>query len=222
MELTNNMKKKQRGFTLIEMLVTITLLGILMTITTEMFVRVLSVANRAKLQSEIKNNAEASIAQFERIIRNAYRVEGVRTLSTYGGIWPPVITTVNANTLANCNSTASAGCEIILQNAVDSVNRYTRINFYRGNNTNNGTIRVASSTSETATDVLTAPETIITNANNRSGVNLTAYTIDTFIPTDNPAMIRISFELAQPVGTGRRTNELETNNYTTVLTLRNY
>lgn len=238
------MKSKQRGFTLIEMLVAITLVGILITITTEMFVRVMRVANRARIQAEIKNNAESSIAQLERVIRNASKFEGARTKTTAGDPWSS-LTTVSPSSAWACDSTTISACELVFQNALDAQNRYTKIAFYKevtntasacptdifaqqylGNKSCNGSLRIASRNDVTVTDFLSstspAPETTLTNVNIRSGVNVTAFQLQAFQRSNLPFMFRISFTLTQPIATGNRATELESNNYTTVLTLRNY
>ena len=67
-------------------------------------------------------------------------------------------------------------------------------------------------------------ESIITNFNLRSGVNMSAFSLKAYAPANNPPIIEIKFTLAQPVAIRNTNNpyETESNAYTTVLSLRNY
>lgn len=62
---------RQKGFTLIEVLVVIFLLGVVLVIGVNLFFSILKGASKAEITKEVKQNGDYAIAVMERMIRNA-------------------------------------------------------------------------------------------------------------------------------------------------------
>jgi prepilin-type N-terminal cleavage/methylation domain-containing protein len=69
-----NSQFKNRGFTLVEMLVTIAILALMGAILTEVFVRSLRANNKARVLSVIKQNGQTAFESIDKALRNADRV----------------------------------------------------------------------------------------------------------------------------------------------------
>jgi prepilin-type N-terminal cleavage/methylation domain-containing protein len=126
--------KKQQGFTLIEMLIAITLIGITVTMTTDIFARLLRVANKTTLQAEIKRNSEIISSQLERILRNAQEIKlvGTKTIDQTGSKWKWERYDFITNNWSDCDQGANvAACGIIVKNPSDAPQQFTKIVFHK-------------------------------------------------------------------------------------------
>lgn len=66
--------KKNKGFTLIEILVTVGVLGIIAAFGTQMFLSILRNSKKTQVLTEIKQNGDYAINVMERMIRNAEKI----------------------------------------------------------------------------------------------------------------------------------------------------
>jgi prepilin-type N-terminal cleavage/methylation domain-containing protein len=76
------MIKNQQGFTLIEILVVIAIIGILTGITSDIFIQIIRGSNKANVVTEIKQNGDNILNQLERTIRNAEEITAVGSTDT--------------------------------------------------------------------------------------------------------------------------------------------
>lgn len=126
----SSITKKQRGFTLIEMVIAIGLIGVIGVITTEMFSRIILLSKKTSIESEIKRNSETVLAQLERVVRNANQIEqlGIKPVhadsndtmwdfQTLPGLW-------QCDTASIPNP---AECGMIVRNSEDNTSLYTKI-----------------------------------------------------------------------------------------------
>ncbi len=67
--------KKEKGFTLIEILMVVFLLGIIVVIGSNLFFSILKGASKAEITKEVKQNGDYALAVMERHLRNASSVE---------------------------------------------------------------------------------------------------------------------------------------------------
>jgi len=67
-------KKDKDGFTLIEMLVVVTVLGVIVVLVTEILFTIVRSANKSRLTTDAKQNGEYALAVMSKMIRNAKTV----------------------------------------------------------------------------------------------------------------------------------------------------
>lgn len=84
------MIKNQQGFTLIEILVVISIIGILTAITADIFIQIIRGSNKANIVTEIKQNGDNILNQLERVIRNA---EEVTAMGSTNDSWTTISST---------------------------------------------------------------------------------------------------------------------------------
>ena len=63
--------KKQKGFTIIEIVVVVGILGVIAVIGTNMFFTVIRGSNKSKNLTTVKQNGEYALSVMERMIRNS-------------------------------------------------------------------------------------------------------------------------------------------------------
>jgi prepilin-type N-terminal cleavage/methylation domain-containing protein len=77
--------KKISGFTLIETLVVIFLLGLVLVVGSNLFFNILKGASKAEIEKEVKQNGDYAMAIMERMIKNSI-IDGVDCTSTPGSL----------------------------------------------------------------------------------------------------------------------------------------
>lgn len=82
--------KKEKGFTLIEILMVVFLLGIVVVIGSNLFFSILKGASKAEVEKEVKQNGDYAMNVMERMIRNAQNcseASGILTITNPDGNW---------------------------------------------------------------------------------------------------------------------------------------
>lgn len=170
--------KKQYGFSLIEILVVVSIIGVITTVTTGIFVQIIKSSNKANVVTEIKQNGDSVMNQIERTIRNAEDITSVGK-KKYGQSWSSTswtdkdfLTSQEVCTGGPSNTSFDV-CAIILKNQA-SIGGYTKIEIHQesdkecasapftasdqevigGNTVCNGNIRFVTDTTEAALDNL--------------------------------------------------------------------
>jgi len=73
--ITNYPRGQSGGFTLIEILVVVFLLGIVVVIGSSLFFSILKGASKAEIEKEVKQNGDYAMSVMERMIRNAQKID---------------------------------------------------------------------------------------------------------------------------------------------------
>ncbi len=121
------MINNQKGFTLIEILVVITIIGILTGITADIFIQIVRGSNKANVVTEIKQNGDNILNQLERAIRNA---EEITAFGSTADAWGPTSWTDTTTVVAPYTWTcATKYCAIILKNQ-GATGGYTKIEIH--------------------------------------------------------------------------------------------
>ncbi|MDQ3098434.1 MAG: type II secretion system GspH family protein [bacterium] len=112
------MIKNEQGFTLIEILVVIAIVGVLTGITSDIFIQIVRGSNKANVVTEIKQNGDNVLNQLERTIRNAEEITAMGGSNTS---WTTVSTSVPWIDVSSVVSPytwtcATKYCAIILKN----------------------------------------------------------------------------------------------------------
>ncbi len=135
-------RKSQKGFTLIELLVVTAILGILIGISTTVFIGILRSQNKTNVTNEVRQNAIHAIDLFERDVRDADNISssGPNTVTitkpdlteitwvctdATGGNNGLFTRTVNGGTpeeITNTNKTAGVDIECVETDGVDAFN----------------------------------------------------------------------------------------------------
>lgn len=124
------MKKfSNAGFTLIEMIVVISIMGVLGLIFTDILIQTLRGENKVKLISQVKQNGQVSLDKVTNMIRQAEKVVCVGDSGLHNA--NPADDTI---VLYRGNSNTWAGV------ATESANVYFRFRFYQATSTQNGYI----------------------------------------------------------------------------------
>ena len=197
----NNMKKNQHGFSLIEMLVVIAIIGVIAGITSDIFINIIKASNKGNVLTEVKQNGDAASNKMERILRNAEEITAIGYKRYTETFWTYIDNT-NFATEETCPDGLADECAIIVKNP-SSVGGYTKIQFNTGPDKEcnsspftsadqdttteagktlcNGNIRIVSDSGSTPVDTLKNSANdinsatigqLITNTELRSGVNL--------------------------------------------------
>ncbi|MFZ5366307.1 MAG: PilW family protein [Patescibacteria group bacterium] len=66
--------KRQNGFTLVEILVVVFLLGIIVIVGSNLFFSILKGASKAEIEKEVKQNGDYAMNVMERMVRNAQEI----------------------------------------------------------------------------------------------------------------------------------------------------
>ncbi|GIW60892.1 MAG: hypothetical protein KatS3mg087_1958 [Patescibacteria group bacterium] len=244
--------KKQQGFTLIEMLIAITLIGIIVTMTTDIFARLLRVANKTTLQAEIKRNSEIISSQLERILRNAQEIElvGTKTIGPTSSDWDWDPYDFIISSWSDCQVVNIAACGIIVENPSDAPQRFTKIVFHKevqssvydafsesvdcpssifsaNDKLDSGTQYscngyVTIDSADSADDLRTSAGASITNINLRSGISINNIIIENAKYQSRPSLFRFTYTMTEGLSAGTRITETEQSTYTTLISLRNY
>lgn len=194
------MALNQKGFSLLEILVVVSVIGIIAGITSDIFIQIIKSSNKANIITEIKQNGDAVLNQLERIIRNAEEITAIGK-KNYSGAW--VWTDAAAFSASEeCTATSDDICAIIVKNA-STTGGYTKIQINReqdrecnsapfttsdqdtstGVTLCNGNIRLVTDTTVNAVENLknqigtinaTTIGQIVTNTEKRSGVSVKA------------------------------------------------
>jgi prepilin-type N-terminal cleavage/methylation domain-containing protein len=237
------MKKKEQGFSLIEILVVIAIVGLISGITATTFINIIKASNKSNIITEIKQNGDAVTNRLERIIRNAEEISAIGA-KNYGVVgWNYTINPQNGTCDAN-------QCAIIIKNT--SANEaYTKIQFNteydRECNTApfgpadqdttlfspqivcNGNIRMMTNNGPNALVELQTTTTagqLLTNTELRSGVSvrktLNKPLIEVRTAIGKPPLVYIRFTLAQGIKASSRIDSLAEVPFESVISLRNY
>ncbi len=122
-------KNNQQGFTLIEILVVITIIGVLTGITADIFIQIVRGSNKANVVTEIKQNGDNILNQLERTIRNAEEITAMGGTNTFdwapSSAWTDVSTIVAPDTW----SCSFKYCAIIVKNQ-GATGGYTKIEIH--------------------------------------------------------------------------------------------
>jgi prepilin-type N-terminal cleavage/methylation domain-containing protein len=245
-----NMKINQKGFTLIEILVVIAIIGVVMGITSDVFIQIIKASNKANIVTEVKQNGDSVLNQLDRIIRNAEEVSAWGYKSS--GTWQWEDKSL-FDSVEKCPVTSPTPiCAIIVKNPV-TTGGYTKIEIHPEYDTEctnspfttsdqfiisgatkcNGNIRLVTDTTTAALTNLKASTPIgqvITNTEVRSGVSviptvISGTTVEFFairsVP-DKPTVITISFTLQQGIAASSRLDSLAKVPFATTLSLRSY
>jgi prepilin-type N-terminal cleavage/methylation domain-containing protein len=121
------MKLNQKGFTLIEIVVVIAIIGIVTGITSDVFIQIIKASNKANIVTEVKQNGDSVLNQLDRIIRNAEEITAAGG-KNYGQSWNSNWTTIGSATITQpCSSDI---CAFIVKNPV-STGGYTKIEIHK-------------------------------------------------------------------------------------------
>jgi len=80
---------KKTGFTIVEMMIAVTILGIITTVGSNLFFTVLRGSTKAKVLQAVKQNGGYSLSVMESMIRNARRIESYPTATDFLTILNP-------------------------------------------------------------------------------------------------------------------------------------
>jgi prepilin-type N-terminal cleavage/methylation domain-containing protein len=164
------MKINQKGFSLLEILVVVSIIGLIAGVTSDIFIQIIKSSNKANIVTEIKQNGDAVMNQLERIIRNSEEVTAIGS-KTYGGSWV-WIDSVNFSSQEECDATTADICAIILKNA-STTGGYTKIQINKEKD------RECGSSPFTTSDQESSSGTTFCNGNIRLVTNTTSGAIDT-------------------------------------------
>jgi prepilin-type N-terminal cleavage/methylation domain-containing protein len=244
----NNIKEK--GFTLLEILVVIGIIGIITGITSDIFIQIIKASNKANIVTEIKQNGDAVLNQLDRLVRNADSIAffGKRA---YGAL---SFSAFSLTSTQSCTNTTGATrdatfdvCTFITKNPQPQ-SGYTRIDFRLENEeecassslfttndkvvngavtTCNGNIQIALGTDSDLADLeLGTPSTVVpqllTNTEKQSGVSVTDFTIEVIPTTGKPTLVRFGYTLAQGIAATSRVDSKATVDFETTVSLRTY
>jgi prepilin-type N-terminal cleavage/methylation domain-containing protein len=81
------MKKKEQGFSLIEILVVVGIISVIGGITSTIFIQIIKANNKGNVITEVKQNGDLALNKIERIVRNAEEVSAFGKKSTYSDVW---------------------------------------------------------------------------------------------------------------------------------------
>lgn len=197
------MNKKEQGFSLLEMLVVIAIIGVLTGVTSDIFIQIIKGQNKGNVVTEIKQNGDIVLNKIERIVRNAEEITSIGE-KEYGVAWNINSNWTDISPTTNTISCPSSGgvntriCAIIVKNPA-SVGGYTKVEIHPekdqecGNSpfteadreqesspyNCNGNVRIITDLTNSAiTNLKTATSIgqVITNTEKRSGVSITQYT----------------------------------------------
>lgn len=192
----------QQGFSLIEILVVIAIIGVIAGVVSDIFIQIIKASNKGNVVTEIKQNGDTVLSKIERSVRNAEEITSIGR-KTYNGSWnwDNVVDFSETETCTapsdNNSGTPDDGdiCAIIIKNPASG--GYTKIQFNTERDeectqapfttsdqdtsttpfTCSGNIRIT--TDKTSADPITAlqsittPGEVITNTERRSGVSMT-------------------------------------------------
>jgi len=209
--------KKQQGFSLLEMLVVIAIIGVIAGVTSDMFMQIIKAQNKGNVVTEIKQNGDLILNKIERAVRNAEEISFIGLKSPASGgswIWRPATSFAATE---SCPSASEPICAMIVKNPA-GVGGYTKIEFHiepdrecsvppftpadqEGSGPTfscNGNVRLVTDLTNNALAALQniAPYNtvttatigqVITNTEKRSGVSLIQSLIDPTTPTPAPA-----------------------------------
>jgi prepilin-type N-terminal cleavage/methylation domain-containing protein len=245
-----HMKLKEKGFTLIEILVVIAIIGVIAGITSDIFVQVIKASNKANITTEIKQNGDSVLNQIDRLVRNADSVVffGKRA---YGALTFSALSLASTqsctNTIKATRDTTFDICTLIVKNPQPQ-GGYTRLDLrlekeeecatsalfttndkvISGSNTEcNGNIQIAIGSDSDLSDLqLGTPSTVtpqlLTNTEKKSGVSVTDLTMEVIPSTGHPTLVRIGYSLAQGIAATSRIDAQANVDFETTISLRTY
>jgi len=124
------MKLNQNGFSLLEILVVVSIIAVIAGVTSDIFIQIIKSSNKANIVTEIKQNGDSVMNQLERIIRNSEEITAIGR-KTYNGTWAWTDSASFASQ-EECISTTSDICAIIVKNSSTTTGGgYTKIEIHQ-------------------------------------------------------------------------------------------
>ncbi len=140
----------EQGFSLIEMLVVIAIIGIIAGITSDIFVQIIKASNKGNIITEVKQNGETSLNKIERFVRNAESVVAIGS-KPYNQPWNWVNSDLFSSEETCTTPTDGNICAIIVKNPATN-GGYTKIQFNTEHDRECGSVPFLASDQDSSTN----------------------------------------------------------------------